>query len=111
MSDSVSSVSTKKEPDWPSSNGSSKTSSRKGSPFPQQSTEAPEEQDVTKILKDLIRLRRKQRMTQAEVARKMGVSRQQVYNIESGRQGDPSARTLERYAKAIGARLMVVLPS
>jgi transcriptional regulator with XRE-family HTH domain len=62
---------------------------------------------VTKILQDLINLRRK-RCSQAEVARKMGVSRQQVYNIESGRQGDPSARTLERYAKAIGARLKVL---
>jgi transcriptional regulator with XRE-family HTH domain len=70
-------------------------------------TEESLEQDVTKVLKDLIRLRRK-RMSQAEVARKMGVSRQQVYNIESGRQGDPSARTLERYARAIGAKLLVV---
>ena len=66
---------------------------------------------MTKILKDLIRLRRKQKLTQAEVARRMGVSRQQVYNIESGRQGDPSARTLERYAKAIGAKLQAVLSS
>lgn len=62
---------------------------------------------MTKILKTLIRLRRKNQMTQSDVARKMKVSRQQVYNIESGRQGDPSARTLERYAKAIGARLIV----
>lgn len=62
---------------------------------------------MTKILKTLIQLRRKRDITQSEVARKMGVSRQQVYNIESGRQGDPSARTLERYAKAIGARLVV----
>ena len=62
---------------------------------------------LTKVLKDLIRLR-KSRMTQAEVARKMKVSRQQVYNIESGYAGDPSVRTLERYAKAIGAKIQIV---
>lgn len=44
----------------------------------------------------------------SEVARKMGVSRQQVYNIETGRQGYPSILTVERYAKAVGARVVVV---
>jgi DNA-binding XRE family transcriptional regulator len=38
----------------------------------------------------------------------MGVTRQQVYNIETGRQGHPSIRTVERYAKAVGARILVV---
>jgi transcriptional regulator with XRE-family HTH domain len=47
-------------------------------------------------------------MTAAEAARKMGVSRQQVYNIENATQGAPSIVTVERYAKAIGARLKVV---
>jgi DNA-binding phage protein len=44
----------------------------------------------------------------SEIARKMGVSRQQVYNIETGRQGHPSILTVERYARAVGARLMVI---
>jgi len=47
-------------------------------------------------------------MTASEAARKMGVSRQQVYNIESGYQGHPSILTVERYAKAIGAKLVVL---
>lgn len=38
----------------------------------------------------------------------MGVSRQQVYEMETGRSGDPTARTLERYAKAIGVHIVVV---
>lgn len=38
----------------------------------------------------------------------MGVSRQQVYNVENSTQGVPSIDTVERYAKAIGARLKVV---
>ena len=55
----------------------------------------------------LVRLRRK-KMTASEAARKMGVSRQQVYNIESEYQGAPSILTVERYAKAIGAKLIVL---
>ncbi len=37
----------------------------------------------------------------------MGVTRQQVYNIETGRQGHPSILTVERYARAVGARVVV----
>lgn len=47
-------------------------------------------------------------MTASEAARRMGVCRQMVYNIEVAYQGDPSTRTMERYAKAIGAKLLVV---
>ena len=38
----------------------------------------------------------------------MGVSRQQVYNIESEYQGAPSILTVERYAKAIGAKMVIL---
>lgn len=62
---------------------------------------------MTKVMKALIRVRRK-RMTASEAARKMKVSRQQVHNIESGNCGDPSILTIERYAKAIGAKVVVV---
>lgn len=62
---------------------------------------------MTKVLKTLIRLRSR-RMTASELARRMGVSRQQIYNIESGRQGHPSIKTLEKYAKAIGAKIVVM---
>lgn len=37
----------------------------------------------------------------------MGRSRQQISNIESDRQGNPSILTVEEYAKAIGVKLMV----
>lgn len=40
----------------------------------------------------------------------MGVSRQQIYNIETGINGYPSIVTVERYAKAIRCRL-VALPT
>ena len=60
------------------------------------------------VLRQLVRLRRKKKLAMSEIARKMGVSRQQVYNIETGRQGHPSILTVERYARAVGARLMVI---
>lgn len=59
------------------------------------------------VMKKLVRLRRK-KMTASEAARRMGVTRQQVYNIESEYQGAPSILTVERYAKAVGARLVVL---
>lgn len=62
---------------------------------------------MTRVMKTLIRLRRK-RMTASDAARKMKVTRQQIYNIESGYQGDPSILTVERYAKAIGVKVIVV---
>lgn len=62
---------------------------------------------TTMVMKKLVRLRRK-KMTASEAARRMGVSRQQVYNIESEYQGAPSILTVERYAKAIGAKVVVL---
>lgn len=59
------------------------------------------------VMKKLVRLRRK-KMTASEAARRMGVTRQQVYNIESEYQGAPSILTVERYAKAVGARVVVL---
>ena len=47
-------------------------------------------------------------MGQADVARRMGVSRQQINNTENLRQGYPSIRTVERYAKAVGAKILVI---
>jgi hypothetical protein len=37
----------------------------------------------------------------------MGVSRQQIYNLENLTQGCPSLSTVERYAKAVGASIAV----
>jgi transcriptional regulator with XRE-family HTH domain len=58
-------------------------------------------------MKALIQLRRKT-MSQAEAAAKMGMSRQQLSNIEADRQGNPSILTVERYARALGVEIQVV---
>ncbi len=75
---------------------------------PPKSSEESAERQITRLLRDLVRYRRKKDLRPSEIARRMGISRQQVYGIETGRGGDPSARTLERYAKAIGVRIIVV---
>jgi transcriptional regulator with XRE-family HTH domain len=62
---------------------------------------------VTKTLKALISFRKLKGFTQASVARKMKVTRQQVSNIERPGYGDPSIRTIERYAKAMGLKIVV----
>lgn len=62
---------------------------------------------MTKVMQALIRVRRK-RMTASEAARRMEVTRQQIHNIESGSNGHPSILTIERYAKAVGAKVVVV---
>jgi transcriptional regulator with XRE-family HTH domain len=59
------------------------------------------------IMRQLIRLRQKRNIRPSEVARRMGVARQSIYNTETMRQGYPNIRTLERYAKAIGAEIVV----
>lgn len=40
--------------------------------------------------------------TQEQVARRMGMHREYVVVLESGRRSQPTVRTLMRYAKAIG---------
>lgn len=62
----------------------------------------------TTVLAQLVRLRRRRRLTASEVARRMGVTRQQIYNVERMRQGYPSILTVERYARAVGARIKIL---
>jgi transcriptional regulator with XRE-family HTH domain len=51
-------------------------------------------------------------MTAVEAAKRMDVTRQQIWNVENSTQGAPSIVTVERYARAVGARLKVQrLPS
>ncbi|MGZ8407473.1 MAG: helix-turn-helix domain-containing protein [Caulobacteraceae bacterium] len=45
-------------------------------------------------------------LTQAEVAERMNTTQTVIARLESGR-GKPSTRTLERFAKATGARLKI----
>jgi transcriptional regulator with XRE-family HTH domain len=56
----------------------------------------------------LIAARTRANLTQAEVAEKMGTSQSTVARLESGA-AKPSLATLQRYAKATGARLKITL--
>jgi transcriptional regulator with XRE-family HTH domain len=62
-----------------------------------------------KVVKQLLRIRRKMNLRPCDVARRMGVSRQRVYNIETGRIAEPKLSTLEKYARAVGATIEVSL--
>lgn len=54
----------------------------------------------------LLEARAKADLTQEEVARRMQTTQASVARLESGR-GNPSTRTLERYAAATGTRLRI----
>jgi transcriptional regulator with XRE-family HTH domain len=64
----------------------------------------------TELLLELYRMRKEQRprVTQAEVAARMGISQATVSAFES-RRAVPRLATLQRYARAIGVRLQVTL--
>ena len=52
-------------------------------------------------------LRRDKRMTQAQLARKMGVTQQMIAQIESTSGSLPTVRTLEKVAQAFGKTLHI----
>jgi len=54
----------------------------------------------------LIEARAQAGLTQEEIAQRMGTTQQVISRLESGRT-KPSTRTLERYAKATGTRLLI----
>lgn len=60
-----------------------------------------------KLLQQLVDIRRS-KMTQAEAARRMKITRQRLCNIERMHDGVPTLTTIERYAKAVGAKLAVI---
>jgi transcriptional regulator with XRE-family HTH domain len=60
------------------------------------------------LINALIQARTRSRLSQAEVASRMGTTESAVSRLESGRV-KPSTRTLERYAKATGHKLRVSL--
>ena len=60
------------------------------------------------LVSALIRARTRARLSQAEVAERMGTTESAVSRLESGR-SKPSTRTLERYAKATGHSLHISL--
>ena len=62
------------------------------------------------LLKSLIKSRKKTGLSQAEVARRMGVPQPAVVRLEAG-QHSPTLTTLARYASAIGVQLLVSQPA
>lgn len=60
------------------------------------------------LVNSLIQARSRAKLSQAEVAERMGTTESAVSRLESGR-SKPSTRTLERYAKATGHRLHISL--
>jgi DNA-binding XRE family transcriptional regulator len=57
----------------------------------------------------MIEVRLQERLSQEQVARRMGTTQSVVARIESGRPL-PSLRTLMRYAAAVGRKLDITLP-
>ncbi|MFC7459404.1 helix-turn-helix transcriptional regulator [Hydrogenophaga defluvii] len=62
--------------------------------------------DEFEIARQLIEVRARARMTQGEVAEKMGTTQSVVARLESGKR-PPSLRTVQRYAEAVGGRVVV----
>lgn len=60
------------------------------------------------LVEALLRARRRAKLSQAEVAARMGTTESAVSRLESGRT-KPSTRTLERYADATGHRVRITL--
>lgn len=58
------------------------------------------------LIKALMKARKRSRLSQAEIASRMGTTESAVSRLESGRI-KPSTRTLERYAAATGHRLKI----
>ncbi|MFD6163694.1 helix-turn-helix domain-containing protein [Oerskovia sp. NPDC060287] len=56
------------------------------------------------LLSELVKLRKKHRLTQAEVAERMGVSQPTVAGFERY-DANPTLSTVRRYALAVGAKL------
>lgn len=58
------------------------------------------------LVSSVIEARTRAKLTQAQLAKKMGTTQAVVARLESGR-SMPSTRTLERFAKATGTKLRI----
>ena len=61
-----------------------------------------------RLIEALVRARTAARLTQAELARRLGTTQSAIARLEGGRVS-PSFATLRRYAEATGTRLIVGL--
>lgn len=59
------------------------------------------------LIRELIGARTKAKLSQAQVAKRMGTSQSAVARLESGR--TPSLTSLRRYAKAVGRKVEIKL--
>ncbi|MFL5237846.1 MAG: helix-turn-helix domain-containing protein [Rhizomicrobium sp.] len=59
------------------------------------------------LINELLSARSKAKLTQAQVARRMGTSQSAVARIESGR--TPSLTSLRKYARAVGRKVEIRL--
>ena len=64
--------------------------------------------DEFALIEALVRARTAAKLTQAELARRLGTTQSAVARLEGGRVS-PSLATLRRYAEATGTRLTVAL--
>jgi predicted transcriptional regulator len=62
--------------------------------------------DEFALAKELIAARTRARLSQEEVARRMGTTQSVVARLESGRR-TPSMRTVQRFARAVGGHVVV----
>ena len=58
------------------------------------------------MARELIAARSRAGLTQSDVAERMGTTQSVIARLESGKQA-PSLRTVQRYARAVGARAVV----
>ena len=70
--------------------------------------EDPEFREEYALVEALVRARTAAKLTQAEVARRLGTTQSAIARLEGG-QVSPSFATLRRYAEATGTRLTVGL--
>ncbi|MDR3692911.1 MAG: helix-turn-helix transcriptional regulator [Fimbriimonas sp.] len=62
---------------------------------------------IDQVVQELVRLRKKRKIRQGEIAEAVGLSQSMVSHIENGK-ATPSIETVMLYAAAVGARIQVV---
>lgn len=58
------------------------------------------------LVQEIVRVRQEENMTQAELAKKIGIQQSNVSRLERGR-SNPSIEFLERVAKGLGRKLKI----
>jgi transcriptional regulator with XRE-family HTH domain len=64
--------------------------------------------DLDPVRQSLASRRVSLKLTQADVAKRMGTTQSAISDLESGR-AEPAVDTLKRYAEAVGLRMRIVL--